>query len=146
MNAKRWMLGTAVLVMLVSALVGGIKISEERSRLAGVRSSIAEQEEIRAQTRRERERLQEEIDRVGKETKELPDSLRATATKTVLETSFDLAKAEAVLDQKDLRAEKRLSRFEEQRSESMRRIKRWGAGLVIVEIVLGLGVFMLIRR
>ncbi len=146
MNAKRLMVGSVIALMVASAAGGGIKIAGELSQRARIGSSIAEQLEMREEVRQERERFHKEIDRVAKETRELPDSLRATATKRALEASFNMAKAEAVLDQKELRAEKRQAYFEEQQVDSMRRIKRWGAALGIVEIVLGVGVFLLIRR
>jgi hypothetical protein len=109
-------------------------------------SSIREQEQVKAEARKEREDFNRRLDESVKSLREIPDSLAATRNGRILGTSMKLSKEEWNIDQKEMRADKRLKFRREQRAELKGRLVRRAGTLAAVEVALAACVVFLVRR
>lgn len=146
MNARHSSIAVLVVLMIGSAAGMGAVISKDIAGLKELDSSIREQEKIKQEAREERKQLREKLEQAVKAIKETPDSLSGSRSGRVLDTSFTMGKQETIVDQKEMRADKRLAFKREQREQLKNRLIRWVGGLGAVEIVLAVCVVVLARR
>lgn len=146
MNRGRVLVGAWVVLMVAVASGAGIKIAAELSRLEEAGRSLDEQQAIQRAVAEEREAFREKIDRLGKEMRAARDSLEKQTQVHAFDASFDLAKVEGILDQRERRAQKRIEFLEKKKNASWGWIVRWGVAACIAEIALGASAYLLLRR
>ena len=146
MNVRHSSIAVLVVLMIGIAAGTGAVISKDIAGLKELDTSIQNQDKIKQEAQEERKRLHEKLDEAAEAIKEAPDSLAGSRSGRVLDTSFALGKEEAIIDQKEMRADKRLAFKREQREQLKNRLIRWVGGLGAVEIVLAVCVVVLARR
>lgn len=108
-------------------------------------ASIAQQKTILEEVKRERERFREKLDDMAKSVRSSPDSTSASRGRAILDMSFIAGKEEALIDQKELRAEKRLAFQSDRREAARKKLVVWGAGAAAAEAALLAAVFVVPR-
>lgn len=146
MSGRSSSIAVMVVLMIGSAAGIGAVISRDFAKFKEMESSIREQEKIKAEAQEERKRLRESEEQAVKAIKDTPDSLSGSRTGRMIDTSFKLGKQEAIIDQKEMRADKRLEFKREQREQLKNRLIRWVGGLGALEIALAVCVVLLARR
>jgi len=146
MNARSSSIAVMVVLMIGSAAGIGAVISKDFAGLREIESAIREQERIKEEAREERERLREKTEQAVKAIQETPDSLSGSRSGRIMDTSFALGKEEAIIDQKEMRADKRLEFKQEQREKLRNRLIRWVGGLGVLEIALAVCIIVVARR
>lgn len=133
---KRLLLGAIGILIVAGAGWMGSRVAADWSRLRETDAGIREQEGVVQTAREESKKLSEEIERAKNELGEAPDSLGAGRAGLLLKKSFNIAKAEGIVEQDRLRAQRRARYLKEQREDLVKNLKRWGVALVLVEAFL----------
>jgi hypothetical protein len=134
-------------LLVVGSGVGmGTMVARGLAQLGEIRASIREQEGIEVEVREEKKKLREGTEQAKRDLGEIPDSLGTTRSAFLMGKSFNLAKTEAMLDQKALRTERRLRYLERERRAVKDDLVRWSVAFAVVEFVLIGGVVVLGRR
>ena len=111
-------------------------IAREVSRLKVAEASVREQDEVKRKTREERKRLRDEVEAAKNELNEIPDSVKTERMGVLMDKSSSFGKADVMITQKILRAERRLEKLTRERDAIKARFVRWCVLLGVAELVL----------
>ena len=127
-----------LIVVAMGAIAGGgwALLREDFAAFGEAGASIAEQKAVLEEVKLERQRFQEKLADMAKTVRELSDSTAASKGRAILDMSFVAGKEEALIDQKALRAEKRLAFQSDRRQAAKTKLTTWGVVLGAAELVL----------
>lgn len=136
----------AVFLVLVVASGGwmGTRVKTEWSRLREIEAGIRAQAGALETAREEGRKLREQIERAKTDVAGA-DSLGANRVGVAMDRSFDIAKAEAIVEQDRLRAQRRLRHLNGERERAVGDLRRWSVIFAGVEAFL-IGGLILVSR
>lgn len=142
---RLWIVIVAVL-MIGSAAAMGTVVVKDVTRLKEIQASIREQQAVERETQQGKEDLARRTEEAKRALEEIPDSLGARRGRRLMDLSFNIAKAEGILDQKASRAEKRLEQLEGEKHAVKSHLVRWSLILGLADFILVGGVVLLAWR
>ncbi len=146
MNTRNLWIVSIIVAMFVVAAVAWALLRGDIAAYRDAAASIGEQQAILEEVKKERQIFREKLDDMAKSARESSDSTLAPKGGAILDMSFMAGKEEALIDQKELRAEKRLAFQIERREAARKKLKKWGAAVAVAELVLLAAVFVVPRR
>jgi hypothetical protein len=146
MNPRSSWIVSIVVAMVAIAAGAWVLLRDDIAAFKEAGASIEEQKVILEEVGLERQKFQEKLEEMAKSVKGSSDSTVASQGRAVLDMSFIAGKEEALIDQKALRAEKRLAFQGERRKTAKTKLTMWGAGLTTAELVLLAALLVVPRR
>jgi len=135
-----------VVAMVAIAAGGWALLREDFAAFGEAGASIAEQKAVLEEVKLERQQFKEKLADMAKTVRESSDSTLASKGRAILDMSFIAGKEEALIDQKALRAEKRLAFQSDRRQTAKTKLATWGAVLGAAELVLLTALLVVPRR
>lgn len=146
MKKRRAWIAILLIAVAGSAAGFGMAVRDEVAAMNDASAEIREQTAVLEDVRAEKAKFAEKLEEMAKSYREQADSAAASKGRDLLDMSFIAGKEQSILDQRQLRAEKRLAFQSERRDAAKKTLTKWSLGFAATELVLLAAVLVAARR